>query len=114
MRFSSILIFIQAIISNCFFKCGNVLYDVFISDDDPRVCCSVFQLEAFHVRMEMAESVGFSRCQSCMQNFRRIICHLSCSPYQSNYIKVIRTNPNINRSSSQDVIAELNYYVSRQ
>lgn len=82
----------------------------FVNDDDPHVCCSTSQLEAFHIQMLMVEQIGFSRCQSCMHNFRKIVCYLSCSPFQSHFIKVLKSSLN---EDNEDVIEEVNYYVSK-
>ncbi|KFM77574.1 Niemann-Pick C1 protein, partial [Stegodyphus mimosarum] len=83
----------------------------FVYDDDPHVCCSTEQLVAFHGQMELVEAIGFSRCPSCFHNFRRIICYLSCTPWQSRFLRVNRSQE---YETGEVVVEEVVYYVSKQ
>ncbi|XP_054723520.1 NPC intracellular cholesterol transporter 1-like [Uloborus diversus] len=83
----------------------------FIYDDDPHVCCSISQLVAFQQQMDLVEGLGFSRCPSCLYNFRRIICYLSCTPWQSRFLNVTKSSK---VDDGTEVVEEIDYYVSKQ
>lgn len=61
--------------------------------------------------MMMAETLGFGRCPSCMQNFQKIVCYLSCSPAQNRYVSVVKHSES---EDKEEVVEVTNYYVSKQ
>lgn len=54
-------------------------------------CCSSTQLRELSSSINIA--AGFlKRCPTCMENFVKHLCTLTCSPYQSNFIRVENTS----------------------
>ncbi|KAG8178263.1 hypothetical protein JTE90_018810 [Oedothorax gibbosus] len=85
----------------------------FLYDDNPHVCCSTEQLLAFEEQMIMVESVGFSRCPSCLHNFRQLICFMSCSPWQSRFMRVVRSEEQgDDQEPDKRVVEEIEYHIS--
>ncbi|CAL1281505.1 unnamed protein product [Larinioides sclopetarius] len=85
----------------------------FAFDDDPYVCCSAKQLSNFKEQMDLAEVAGFSRCPSCYHNFRQLICFLSCSPWQNEYLNVTKSYWYKKKDGSEnEVVEEAEYHLS--
>ncbi|XP_071038011.1 NPC intracellular cholesterol transporter 1 isoform X2 [Parasteatoda tepidariorum] len=94
----------------------NKLCPDFIYDDDPHVCCSTKQLLAFQEQMEMVEALGFLRCPSCHQNFRRTICYMSCTPWQSRFVRLLRSDTveAFGDEPEHEVVEEVEYFISKK
>lgn len=54
---------------------------------------SLSQLKQFNTQIKLAAAI-LNRCPSCMTNLARHICDFTCSPYQSEFIKVKKTGVN--------------------
>ncbi|UYV60289.1 NPC1 [Cordylochernes scorpioides] len=74
-----------------------------------RVCCSDSQMVNLAGNLNLPEQLGFGRCPSCIHNFRKLFCTLTCSPHQSKFVEVLSTKP-----ADQDklAVAAINYYLS--
>ncbi|XP_038222649.1 NPC intracellular cholesterol transporter 1 [Zerene cesonia] len=54
-------------------------------------CCDGDQLSNLNSKIVLAENL-IARCPSCMNNFIKHICTLTCAPDQSNYLKPVKTS----------------------
>lgn len=62
----------------------------------------------FNNQIKLASGI-LNRCPSCMNNFVRHICEFTCSPRQSDFIKVVKTefNPDNENSKFENSIYKL-------
>ncbi|XP_046396992.1 NPC intracellular cholesterol transporter 1 isoform X2 [Ischnura elegans] len=73
-----------------------------------KTCCNTKMLLSLDQSVNLA--AGFlKRCPSCMQNLVSHICHLTCSPYQSDFINVTGVETNKN---GDEYITAIDIYVS--
>lgn len=72
------------------------------------VCCAADQLKSFEANMALPQTL-LSRCPSCMNNFLKTVCHMTCSPQQSTFLDVKQTakDPKTNKT----YITEIDYYM---
>ena len=57
------------------------------SDDNPKFCCTPQQIEDMHTGFEMAKQL-LNKCPTCYLNFRKNFCASTCSPVQSQFLRV--------------------------
>ncbi|KAL6429081.1 hypothetical protein ACFW04_008102 [Cataglyphis niger] len=62
----------------------------FENDESPETCCSAEQISTMDQSMGSAEGI-FSRCATCIKNMFRLICDITCSPKQSQFVKVTKS-----------------------
>lgn len=75
------------------------------------LCCSAEQVVQLKEKLEIAATLGLSKCPSCLSNFRKNFCEFACSSQQSDFLKV--TEYGI--SDEGDLIIEkVSYYMSHQ
>ncbi|CAG4982286.1 unnamed protein product [Colias eurytheme] len=70
-------------------------------------CCDGEQLATLNSKIVLAENL-ISRCPSCMNNFIKHICSLTCAPDQSNYLKPAKTSP---FNATHQRIDEIDYHL---
>ncbi|XP_070495795.1 NPC intracellular cholesterol transporter 1 isoform X3 [Chironomus tepperi] len=77
--------------------------------DNVLTCCDNEQLIEFNNQIKLASGI-LNRCPSCMNNFVRHICEFTCSPHQSDFIKVKKTeiNPDF---ENKTYIDEIDIYI---
>ncbi|KZV64818.1 multidrug efflux transporter AcrB transmembrane domain-containing protein [Peniophora sp. CONT] len=75
---------------------------------DGEVCCNSEQLEQLQDNLAKAETL-ISSCPACRNNFRSFFCQFTCSPSQSSFVNVTRTQTT---SSGQTAVKSLDFYVS--
>lgn len=75
------------------------------------VCCDSNQLKTMDRSISLAANF-LKRCPSCMSNFLKQICEMTCSPNQSKFIKVVDvdTNPTTNKT----FINGIEYYITNK
>ncbi|KAL2870735.1 sphingolipid transporter NCR1 [Aspergillus lucknowensis] len=67
------------------------------------VCCEEEQIDALSNNLKLAEGI-ISSCPACKDNFFNIFCTFTCSPDQSLFINVTKTERG---SSGKDLVTEL-------
>ncbi|KAL4788392.1 patched family-domain-containing protein [Aspergillus varians] len=71
--------------------------------EDGLVCCKEEQIEALSKNLKLAEGI-ISSCPACKDNFFNIFCTFTCSPDQSLFINVTKTEKG---RSGKDLVTEL-------
>ncbi|XP_053611074.1 NPC intracellular cholesterol transporter 1 isoform X2 [Plodia interpunctella] len=71
-------------------------------------CCSSEQLINLNNNIGMAENI-LARCPTCMENFIKHICGLTCAPNQSDFIKPVKVEP---YNTTHKQILEVDYHLS--
>ncbi|XP_053973229.1 NPC intracellular cholesterol transporter 1 homolog 1b-like [Hylaeus volcanicus] len=87
-------------------KCPQYFKDT----DDPRLCCDVTNIRTLLSQMNMIEGI-FGRCSTCVKNAYKLICDLSCSPEQSRFIKVTKTDKN---NEGKEYVKEIEVYIAEE
>ncbi|XP_071451302.1 NPC intracellular cholesterol transporter 1 isoform X2 [Hetaerina americana] len=73
-----------------------------------KTCCNTEMLMSLDSSVNLA--AGFlKRCPSCMQNLVAHICHLTCSPHQSDFINVTGVE---NNEKGEEYITAIDIYIS--
>ncbi|KAL4940851.1 hypothetical protein BDV06DRAFT_195849 [Aspergillus oleicola] len=67
------------------------------------VCCEDEQLDALSNNLKLAEGI-IASCPACKDNFFNIFCTFTCSPDQSLFINVTKTEPG---NSGKDLVTEI-------
>ena len=80
------------------------------SDEGSPLCCSGEALYKLSDSFSLAETVGLGRCPSCIHNFKKLFCQLSCSPQQNKFIKVNKSSQK-NQGSDLLKVDEILYFV---
>ncbi|KAL4924187.1 sphingolipid transporter NCR1 [Aspergillus undulatus] len=70
---------------------------------DGPVCCEDEQIDALSTNLKLAEGI-ISSCPACVDNFFNIFCTFTCSPDQSLFINVTKTEPG---NSGKDLVTEI-------
>ncbi|XP_034472622.1 NPC intracellular cholesterol transporter 1 [Drosophila innubila] len=66
-----------------------------LKSEQKNFCCDVAQVKILNEQVKLAANF-LDRCPACMSNLVRHICEFSCSPSQSEFVKVVETKPNKN------------------
>ncbi|XP_020641351.3 NPC intracellular cholesterol transporter 1 [Pogona vitticeps] len=76
------------------------------------LCCDVEQLRTLKANLELPLQF-LSRCPSCFYNLLNLFCELTCSPHQSAFLNVTKTEPYLDPSTktNKTSITELQYYI---
>ncbi|KAK7550011.1 niemann-pick C1 protein precursor [Phyllosticta citricarpa] len=74
---------------------------------DTDVCCEDEQLDALQTNLKRAESL-ISSCPACKTNFFNLFCTFTCSPDQSLFVNVTKTQP----KSGKLLVTELDHLVT--
>ena len=70
----------------------SICPDLFTSDADPFICCDSDQIYELEQSFAIPRQLGLDRCPSCSVNWRANFCQLTCSPTQSDFIKVNKSS----------------------
>ncbi|KAI9869233.1 MAG: hypothetical protein M1813_000021 [Trichoglossum hirsutum] len=73
------------------------------------VCCQDDQLAALKSNLKLAESL-ISACPACRANFFDLFCTFTCSPDQSLFLNVSKTQKS---SAGKTIVTEIDYLVSK-
>lgn len=60
-------------------------------EEDPDLCCDPDQVYAMEQNFQVPMTLGLGRCPSCSYNWRVNFCELTCSPRQSEFIKIVNS-----------------------
>ena len=58
-------------------------------------CCDEAQLEILRDQMTLPQQL-LGRCPSCYSNFINLWCQFTCSPHQSDFVRVVETRVDAN------------------
>uniref|UniRef100_V5GX94 Putative niemann-pick type c-1a n=1 Tax=Ixodes ricinus TaxID=34613 RepID=V5GX94_IXORI len=83
--------------------------DVFANSSQP-LCCDADQLDDFHENFESARVLGLDNCPACSVNFRALLCSMTCSPRQSDFLRLIKTA--VNEEDKTTHVAEIDYHLT--
>lgn len=93
--------------------CPEFLDD--LSDGEkPTLCCDLRGLRELKNNYELPKQLGLSRCPSCFYNFRRIFCSSTCSPKQSQFVRVDKSVPVPVGNETLQQVTEMTYVVAKQ
>lgn len=70
----------------------NICPEFFKDEDDPDVCCDPDQVFAMEQNFQVPMTLGLGRCPSCSYNWRLNFCEMTCSPRQSEFMKVVNSS----------------------
>lgn len=70
---------------------AEICPELMADDDNPLLCCGAEQINEMRENFEVPLSLGLSRCPSCLHNWRTNFCQLTCSPRQSDFLRVTNT-----------------------
>ncbi|CAG9788893.1 unnamed protein product [Diatraea saccharalis] len=73
---------------------------------DGLTCCDTKQLQNIQTSIKMAEILA--RCPSCMDNFLKHICGMTCSPRQSDFIKPVKVEQ---FNTTHKMVMEIDYHL---
>lgn len=71
-------------------------------------CCNTDMLTSMDTGLALPSSM-LKRCPSCLKNFVKSICQMTCSPVQSKFLKVIKTE--VNKKTNASYITEIDFYI---
>ncbi|XP_076477317.1 NPC intracellular cholesterol transporter 1 homolog 1b isoform X2 [Bombus vancouverensis nearcticus] len=81
-----------------------------IGSNEPELCCDSDNIETLVTQLSMAETI-FGRCPTCIKNVYKLLCDLSCSPEQSRFLNVTKTNKT---SEGKEYVEELEVYIDEK
>ncbi|CAI5757233.1 unnamed protein product [Candida verbasci] len=73
------------------------------------VCCSDEQIDDLKSNLKRVDPI-ISSCPACHQNFYSFFCQFSCSPNQSKFVEILKTQES--KDLKKEIITEINQYVS--
>ncbi|XP_067129788.1 NPC intracellular cholesterol transporter 1-like isoform X2 [Centruroides vittatus] len=88
----------------------NVCPDL-ITGNETYTCCNAIQAIQLEQKLQLAHTLGISRCPSCAMNFQKNFCHFTCSPNQH---KFLRPTAYDTSDTNQTFISELDYYMNKR
>ncbi|XP_060813473.1 NPC intracellular cholesterol transporter 1 homolog 1b-like [Bombus pascuorum] len=81
-----------------------------IGSNEPELCCDSDNIQTLVTQLSMAEAI-FGRCPTCIKNVYKLLCDLSCSPEQSRFLNVTKTNTT---SEGKVYVEELEVYINEK
>ena len=77
-------------------------------------CCSSKQLDNMEKSFQII-SAFVGRCPSCLYNFRKVFCDMSCSPIQDTFLKATKTEAATHETKGEvELVTELEYKINEQ
>ncbi|XP_050298712.1 NPC intracellular cholesterol transporter 1 isoform X2 [Anthonomus grandis grandis] len=78
--------------------------------DPSNVCCDDAQLDTMSTNINLAANF-LKRCPTCLANLVKNICEMTCSPRQSEFLQVKKTE--VNPTTNQTYITDIVYYITQ-
>ncbi|KAK6539064.1 hypothetical protein TWF694_010607 [Orbilia ellipsospora] len=75
---------------------------------DSLVCCTADQFETMKGNLDVVQQI-LSPCPACKANFFNLVCTMTCSPNQSQFLNITKIEKIDGKG--KDVVSELSYYV---
>ncbi|KAH7637438.1 niemann-pick c1 protein-like protein [Dermatophagoides farinae] len=79
----------------------------------PELCCNMKGLHELRISYDMPKQMGISRCPSCYYNFRRLFCNFVCSPYQSKFLRIDKTESVLIGNETYQKIREMTHFINK-
>lgn len=73
------------------------------------VCCSPDQIDELESSLKRVDPI-ISSCPACHKNFYDFFCQFSCSPNESTFVEIIKTE--VAKDTGKDIVTEIDQYVS--
>ncbi|KAI5954390.1 NCR1 [Candida jiufengensis] len=73
------------------------------------VCCSPEQIEDLASNLKRVDPI-ISTCPACHKNFYDFFCEFSCSPNESQFVEIVKTDTA--KDTGKEIVTEINQYVS--
>ncbi|VDM43668.1 unnamed protein product [Toxocara canis] len=86
-------------------KCDDIFRKLKLPDGENEFCCDGAQLEHLASQMTLPRQL-LSRCPSCFANFIQLWCDFTCSPRQSDFLRITAV------SDDQSLIPNKTHYVT--
>lgn len=72
------------------------------------ICCSPEQIDILELNLKRVDPL-ISSCPACRKNFYDFFCQFSCSPNESQFVEIIKTETA--RDTGKEIVTEINQYV---
>lgn len=72
-------------------------------------CCNTDMLTSMDQGLALPGSM-LKRCPSCLRNFVKSICQMTCSPVQSKFLNVAKTK--VNPKTNKTYVTEIDFYIT--
>ena len=72
------------------------------------VCCSPAQIESLESNLKRVDAI-ISSCPACHKNFYDFFCQFSCSPNESTFVEIVKTENA--KDTGKEIVTEINQYV---
>ncbi|KAI3403231.2 NCR1 [Candida oxycetoniae] len=72
------------------------------------VCCSPEQIEELESNLKRVDAI-ISSCPACHRNFYNFFCQFSCSPNESTFVEILKTQ--VAKDTGKEIVTEINQYV---
>ncbi|KAI5962165.1 NCR1 [Candida pseudojiufengensis] len=73
------------------------------------VCCSPEQIDELESNLKRVDPI-LSSCPACHKNFYDFFCEFSCSPNESQFVEIVKTENA--KDTGKEIVTEINQYVS--
>lgn len=73
------------------------------------VCCSSHQIDELESNLKRVDAI-ISSCPACHKNFYDFFCEFSCSPDESTFVEIVKTE--IAKDTGKEIVTEIDQYVS--
>lgn len=73
------------------------------------ICCSPEQIDSLELNLKRVDPL-ISSCPACRKNFYDFFCRFSCSPNESQFVEILKTD--IAKDTGKEIVTEINQYVN--
>lgn len=73
------------------------------------VCCSSSQIDELESNLKRVDAI-ISSCPACQKNFYDFFCQFSCSPNESTFVEIVKTQ--VAKDTGKEIVTEIDQYVS--
>ncbi|RCK63902.1 Niemann-Pick type C-related protein 1 [Candida viswanathii] len=77
-------------------------------EDFEYICCSPEQIDSLELNLKRVDPL-ISSCPACRKNFYDFFCQFSCSPNESQFVEILKTE--IAKDTGEEIVTEINQYV---
>jgi Niemann-Pick C1 protein len=77
------------------------------------LCCREDQIADLVGQLGKPEGI-IARCPSCWYNFRQSLCELTCSPFQSQFLRVSKFWEDDTGPNGELIIEDINFYITER
>lgn len=73
------------------------------------ICCSPEQIDSLELNLKRVDPL-ISSCPACRKNFYDFFCRFSCSPNESQFVEILKTE--IAKDTGKEIVTEINQYIN--